>query len=81
MTEWEVVGVIIALIGLFVTVYKLVTPTLEALTKLGVITERMDKRLESHIHDSKGEHNALWDRVDDHEIRIVHLEHEQKEGE
>jgi len=74
MTEWGVVGVIIALVGLFVTIYKLLTPTLEALTKLGVLTERMDKRLEEHIHDSKGEHNELWNKVDDHEIRIVHLE-------
>ena len=74
ITEWEVVGVIIALIGLIVTVNKFITPITEAITKLSVVTERMDRRLENHIHDSKGEHNELWDKVDDHEHRIIHLE-------
>lgn len=74
MTEWGVVGVIISLVGLIATVNKFITPITEALTKLSVVTERMDKRLESHISDSKGEHDALWDKVDDHEGRIIHLE-------
>lgn len=74
MTEWGVVGVIVTLIGLIVTVSKFITPITEALTKLSVITERMDKRLESHISDSKGEHDELWHKVDDHEVRIVRLE-------
>lgn len=74
MTEWGVVCVIISLVGLISAIGRFVTPITEALTKLSVLIERVDKRLEEHILDSKGEHNDLWDKVDDHEIRIVRLE-------
>jgi len=74
MTEWGVVCVIISLVGLIGAVYKFVTPITEALTKLSILIERLDRRLEEYIHDSKQEHGELWNKVDDHERRIIHLE-------
>ena len=85
MTEWGVVGVIVALVGLLVTVVK---PILNLNTSMVRLTEEM-----KHINRGLGDlndrntenHKRIWDRVDehgdtlkDHEKRIQHLELENE---
>ena len=83
MTEWGVVGVIAALVGLFVTVVK---PLLTLNTSIVRLTERMEclsvELSELTIRNTE-KHKRIWDRVGeqaellaDHEKRIDHLENE-----
>ena len=81
MTEWGVVTVIIALVGLFVTIIK---PLLTLNTSMVRLTEEMKhvNRGLTDLNDKNTEnHKRIWDRMDeqsdtlkDHEKRIDHLE-------
>ena len=77
MTEWQVVGVIVALIGL---VASIVTPMLR-LNSLTAAVKENSKALERHEIHSREAHKRLHgrideveDKVDDHESRITVLE-------
>ena len=83
MTEWGVVGVVTALVGLFVTVVK---PLLTLNTSIVRLTERME-HLSTELSEltvrNTEKHKRIWDRVDeqaellaDHEKRIDQLESE-----
>lgn len=81
MTEWQVVGVVVALIGL---VTALVTPMLKlntSITTLTVVVEKNSQALERHEKHSREAHARLHARVDEveekvdgHEARITKLE-------
>ncbi len=81
MTEWGVVGVIIALAGFLVTIIKPLTNLTKSITKLTVVVDRLQGdlvRQETSAHES---HKRLWDhntaqdtRLDDHEHRLTVLE-------
>lgn len=81
MTEWQVVGVVVALIGL---VTALVTPMLKlntSITTLTVVVKENSKALESHKLHSREAHARLHVRIDEvedkvegHEARITKLE-------
>ena len=83
MTEWGVVGVVIALVGLFVTVVK---PLLTLNTSIVRLTERME-HISTELNEltarNTDNHRRIWDRVEghtekltEHEKRIDHLENE-----
>lgn len=84
MTEWGVMGVITALVGLFITV---VRPLLTLNSSIVRLTERME-HLSAELNEltvrNTEKHKRIWDRVDeqaellaDHEKRIDHLENER----
>ena len=83
LTEWGVVGVVTALVGLFVTVVK---PLLTLNTSIVRLTERME-HLSTELSEltvrNTEKHKRIWSRVDeqaellaDHEKRIDQLESE-----
>ena len=83
--EWEIVTVIIALVGLLTTVTKPILNLTKTITKLNhtcqILEERMEK-FENHNHDS---HVKIWahndkqdEQIINHENRISMLE-ERKE--
>ena len=81
MTEWQVVGVIVALIGL---VASIVTPMLRLNSTIATLTAAVkenSKALERHEIHRREAHTRLHgrideveDKVDDHESRITVLE-------
>ena len=81
MTEWGVVGVIIALVGLLAAIVGPLTKLTQSITKLTVVVDRLQGdlvRQETSAHES---HKRLWDhntvqdgRLDDHERRLTVLE-------
>lgn len=85
MTEWQVVGVIIALVGL---VGAIVAPLLRlnsAITKLTLTVDRLVKDMDEQHRRSHDAHAKLWnhqneqdEKLVDHEIRITKLEHKQE---
>ena len=81
MQEWEVVGVIAALVALFTAV---VTPMIKltlAIAKLTTTMEQLEKNLECLTTGNRAAHERLWDttreqtaQLNDHEARIRVIE-------
>lgn len=81
MTEWGVVGVIIALVGLVAAIVGPLTKLTQSITKLTVVVERLDSEQKEQKTNAKTSHQKLWDKcgeqdktLDDHEHRITVLE-------
>lgn len=78
MTEWQVVGVIVVLVGLVISI---MTPTLkyiksntEATTRLAVSVEKLGKDLETFSGNNRDAHKELYNKLENHETRITVLE-------
>ena len=81
MTEWGVVGVIIALAGLASTVLVPALRLNASITKLTVTVQQLVRDMEDQRERSHEAHKRLWDKNDeqdktlnDHETRITTLE-------
>ena len=81
MTEWTVVGVIIALIGFIATIIKPFTDLTRSITKLTVVVDGLQQNLADQKSAAHESHQRLWDHNDkqddqlnDHEQRLVRLE-------
>ena len=81
MTEWGVVGVIVVLVGLFVTFATPLIKAIKAMTRLTVSVENLTKEIESLKSDNETEHDRLWahndkqdSQIEDHEKRIIRIE-------
>lgn len=85
MTEWGVVGVIIALVGLVAAIVGPITKLTQSITKLTVVVDRLDAEQKTQRQNAKDSHQKLWDKcheqdetINDHEGRIRLLEHEKE---
>lgn len=81
MTEWGVVGVIIALVGLIATIVPPLTKLTQSITKLTVVVDRLDTEQKEQRVAAKNSHQKLWGKcheqdevLNDHEHRITVLE-------
>lgn len=81
MTEWGVVGVIIALVGLVAGIVKPITNLTQSITKLTVVVDRLENDMQRQRQSAKENHKRLWEEnvrldamLDDHEHRITVLE-------
>lgn len=79
--EWTVVTVLIALIGLFMTVSKPIIKLNKTITKLTMICDNLDRRFEKFEHDNHDGHKRLWEHnteqdrlIEEHDKRITILE-------
>ena len=88
MTEWGVVGVIIALVGLFATIVPPLTRLTQSITKLTVVVDRLDAEQKAQRQNAKASHQKLWDKcgkldaaLEDHEHRLTVLETKEQENE
>lgn len=85
MTEWGVVGVIISLVGLFLTVGKPIIKLTSTISKLDDTCERLDEQFRDFEINNKDGHRRIWkhneeqdDKINDHEKRITLLEEDSK---
>ena len=81
MNEWTVVTVLIALVGLFITVGKPILTLNSNVVKLNINVEQNNKELAQQKKDAKESHQRLWNKNDeqdkqlaDHETRLGVLE-------
>ena len=81
MTEWSVVGVIIALAGLMATIVKPLTNLTRSITKLTVVVDRLESDMNSHKNADHESHRRLWEhsenqdrKIANHEYRLTALE-------
>lgn len=81
MTEWGVVGVIIALVGLGAAIIKPVVSLTRSITQLTVVVEGLRADMDEQRKHSRESHQKLWahnesqdKELEDHERRIGVLE-------
>ena len=81
MNEWTIVTVIIALVGLFVTVAAPIIRQTKAMTKLDTTMETLSEKLTQLESRNTDAHRRIWERNEEqdktlhnHEVRIVKLE-------
>lgn len=86
MTEWEVVGVIVVLVGLVISVAGPMVKLNSTITKLTVqvahLTQGLDEfkgQYKDQLNEFKGVHEDINKRVDDHEHRITVLEERRED--
>jgi len=81
MQEWDVVGVIAALIALFSTIAAPVIKLTLAIAKLTATMEQLEKNVECLTAGNRSAHERIWDQtheqsvqINDHEARIRVME-------
>ena len=86
MTEWGVVGVIVALAGLVATLVRPMLSLNASITKLTLLAERLAEDLKTLSGKNSEGHARLWDKIDEqdrtlenHACRITALEKRRKE--
>ena len=84
MQQWDVVTVIIALVGLFISVIGPIVKLTRAITRLTSTMENMEKNVVDLTANNRLSHERLWDhakeqdlRISDHETRIRVMEEER----
>ena len=83
MQEWDVVGVMIALIALMTAVITPIVKLTHAITKLTSSLENMEKGVEQLAVNNRNAHERIWNytheqdaKLGDHESRIRVMEEE-----
>lgn len=86
MTEWQVVGVLIALVGF---VASIVTPIIKlntSIVKLSVLVDNLGNKLSSMEAANSASHDRIWNKLEehgeellDHDKRIIKLEGQKRE--
>ena len=81
MNEWEVFGVITALIAFAVAVVKPIINLTQSITKLTVVVDKLSSDVDTQKKQSITSHEKLWahndeqdEKINDHEKRIYALE-------
>lgn len=84
MTEWSIVGVIIALVGLITAIVTPIVKMTKAMTRLTVVMEHTEQQLATLTSENTASHGRIWKHneeqdasINNHEMRIGILEHEK----
>ena len=85
MTEWGVVVVIIALVGLIMSICGPVVKNTKAMTELTITMKILSEKLDTFESKNARGHEKIWEHekeqdslINDHEIRISKLEDTEK---
>lgn len=85
MREWDVVGVVAALIALFSTMVAPIVKLTRAITKLTTTMENMEKSVDELTTNNRSAHERIWthareqdEKLCDHETRIRVMEEERE---
>lgn len=92
MTQWEVVGVIVVLVGLFtavcVPIIKSTKESVRAMTELNITMKNLADKLTNLESNNTEAHRRIWvhndeqdAKIQDHETRITIIEKINKGGE
>lgn len=81
MTQWDIVTVLAAVVGLFAAVGAPVIRLNATMTRLSTLVETLEEKVDSQAASSKESHRRLWahndeqdGKLNDHEKRITILE-------
>lgn len=74
MSEWEVVGVLVVLIGLITAICKPVIQLTRAITKLTDAVGELERRLDRENSENRITHERLYQRDMEHAKKLNELE-------
>ena len=81
MIEWTVVGVIVVLVGLFISIYTPLSKNTKAMTELTVTMKVLSEKISKIEDENIKAHRRLWehedkqdDTLNDHETRLKIIE-------
>ena len=74
MQYWDVFVVLVAVVGLFATVLPFFTKLNRTLGELNATVEQIQKVITDFEKNSRETHGKIYQKLDDHEQRISHLE-------
>ena len=66
MTEWNIVEVIAALIGLFLTVGLPIVKLISSITRLTLTVESIQHNIDSVTSRNADSHRRMWNKLDEH---------------
>lgn len=77
---WEILSALIVVVGTLISLGTVLTKLIRVLTRLDDTVKQLRADLDRQREDNRESHKRIYDRLDDHESRIVELErsgHEQ----
>ena len=84
MEKWDIVAVIIALVGLFGAIVAPIVKLTRAITQLTFAVETMEKDVTALTAENRAGHERIWDhqteqdkQIADHETRIRVMEEDK----
>ena len=89
MTEWGVVGVIIALVSLAAAIVGPITKLTQSITRLTVVVDRLAKEQQNQKESARNSHRKLWDKCTELEesvgtiqnrVTVLEQGHSMKQG-
>lgn len=74
---WEMLSALIVIIGCLATLGGVLAKLVKTLTQLDDTMKQLKLDLAEQRSDNRESHKRIYNRLDDHEQRIVELEHER----
>ncbi len=77
---WEILSALIVVVGTLISLGTVLAKLIRVLTRLDDTVKQLRADLDRQREDNRESHKRIYDRLDDHESRIVELErsgHEQ----
>lgn len=77
---WEILSALIVVVGTLISLGTVLAKLIRVLTRLDDTVKQLRADLDRQREDNSESHKRIYDRLDDHESRIVELErsgHEQ----
>lgn len=70
MTQWEVFGIIVAVVSFLLMVGTPAVKLSASIVQLNAVLDRLEKALAELKADNQRSHDHIWERLDEHEERI-----------
>lgn len=77
---WEILSALIVIVGTLISLGTVLAKLIRVLTRLDDTVKQLRADLDRQREENRESHKRIYDRLDDHESRIVELErsgHEQ----
>ena len=71
---WEILSALIVIVGTLVSLGTVLAKLIRVLTRLDDTVKQLRADLDRQREDNRESHKRIYDRLDDHESRIVELE-------
>lgn len=70
MTQWEVFGIIVAVVSFIILVGTPAIKLSSCITKLNAVLDRLERSIAELKMDNQRSHDHIWEKLDEHEERI-----------
>ena len=72
--SWEIMSALIVIVGTLVSLGTVIAKLIRVLTRLDDTVKQLRADLDRQREENRESHKRIYDRLDDHEQRIVELE-------